>query len=293
MAAYAYPIGLALISAFVMLLEWRFPWRPEQKQLRPRLWSDLLHLVFNGYFLSLLIAGLASRFVLPHVDQWLATEGLTHAVYRDAAADWPLWAQVLVAVVVLDFVQWCVHNLLHRVPFLWELHKAHHSVKDGEMDWIVSFRFSWLEVLVYRSFLYLPLVFFGFRWEALLIQALFGTLIGHLNHSNLDLGHGRWRYVLNSPRMHLWHHDYDVAAGHAVNFGIVFSCWDWLFGTARIPLGPPRAIGFAGVETFPTNFFGHEIWPLQKLAPRVKNPIVWTALGAATMAALWYLSQGG
>jgi len=141
--------------------------------------------------------------------------------------------------------------------------------------------------------LYLPLVFFGFRWEALLIQALFGTLIGHLNHSNLDLGHGRWRYVLNSPRMHLWHHDYDVEAGGAVNFGIVFSCWDWIFGTARMPADPPRAIGFAGVETFPNNFFSQEIWPLQKLAPRVKSVAFWSALGAAVMAALWYLSQGG
>ena len=113
MAAYVYPISLAVLSGFVMLLERLFPWRPEQKQLRPKLWSD--------------------------------------------------------------FIQWCVHNMLHRVPLFWEFHKAHHSVKDGEMDWIVSFRFSWLEVIVYKSVLYLPMVFFGFRWEALMFHAIFGT----------------------------------------------------------------------------------------------------------------------
>ena len=151
MAAYLYPISLAALSGFVMLLERLFPWRPQQKQLRPKLWSDLIHLVFNGHFLGLLLAGLASTWVLPYVDRWLAKEGITDAVYRNAAVDWPLWAQILVALFAVDFIQWCVHNLLHRVPFLWELHKAHHSVKDGEMDWIVSFRFSWLEVIVYKS----------------------------------------------------------------------------------------------------------------------------------------------
>jgi len=57
MAAYMYPISLALMSGFVMFLERLFPWRPEQKQFRPKLWSDLIHLVFNGHFLGLLLAG--------------------------------------------------------------------------------------------------------------------------------------------------------------------------------------------------------------------------------------------
>jgi 3-mercaptopyruvate sulfurtransferase SseA/sterol desaturase/sphingolipid hydroxylase (fatty acid hydroxylase superfamily) len=291
MAAYMYPISLAVMSGFVMLLERLFPWRPEQKQLRPRLWSDFIHLVFNGHFLGLLLAGLASTWVLPYVDRWLAAEGLTDAVYRNAAADWPLWAQVIVALLFVDFLQWCVHNMLHRVPLLWEFHKAHHSVKDGEMDWIVSFRFSWLEVIVYKSVLYLPLVYFGFRWEALMFHAIFGTLIGHLNHSNLNLGHGWWRYILNSPRMHIWHHDYEGDAKTTVNFGIIFSCWDWIFGTAKMPADPPAHIGFRGVETFPDNFFSQEVWPIQKLAPGVKSVVFWSMVGAAVMATAWYLSK--
>ena len=286
-----YPISLALMSGFVMLLERLFPWRPEQKQIRPKLWSDLIHLVFNGHFLGLLLAGLASTWVLPHVDRWLAAEGLTDTVYLNAAVDWPLWAQILVALFVVDFIQWCVHNMLHRVPLFWEFHKAHHSVKDGEMDWIVSFRFSWLEVIVYKSVLYLPLVFFGFRWEALMFHAIFGTFIGHLNHSNLDLGHGWWRYILNSPRMHIWHHDYEGDSKTTVNFGIIFSCWDWIFGTAKMPKDPPPHIGFAGVETFPDNFFSQEIWPLQKYFPSVKSVVVWSVIGALVMAVAWYLSE--
>ncbi|MFW2390625.1 MAG: rhodanese-like domain-containing protein [Polyangiales bacterium] len=291
MIAYLYPISLAVISALVFALERAFPWRPEQKQIRPKLWSDFIHLVFNGHFLGLLLAGLASTWVLPHVDRWLGAEGLTDAVYRNAAADWPLWAQIIIALVVVDFIQWCVHNSLHRIPVFWELHKAHHSVKDGEMDWIVSFRFSWLEVIVYKSVLYLPLVFFGFRWEALMFHAIFGTLIGHLNHANLNLGHGPWRYILNSPRMHIWHHDYEGDAKTTVNYGIIFSTWDWIFGTAKMPDDPPAHLGFDGVETFPDNFFSQEIWPLQKVAPGVRSTVIWSLIGALVMAAAWYFRE--
>jgi len=291
MGAYLYPISLAALSGLVFLLERFFPWRPGQKQLRPKLWSDFIYLAFNGHFLGLLLAGLASTWILPHVDRWLGAEGLTDAVYRNAAADWPLWAQIIVALLVVDFIQWCVHNLLHRVPLFWEFHKAHHSVKDGEMDWIVSFRFSWLEVIVYKSVLYLPLVFFGFRWEALMFHAIFGTLIGHLNHANLNLGHGPWRYVLNSPRMHIWHHDYEGDSKTTVNFGIIFSCWDWIFGTAKMPPDPPAHLGFNGVESFPDSFFSQEIWPLQRLAPGLHSTVVWSVIGALVMAGAWYLRE--
>ncbi|MCB9639802.1 MAG: sterol desaturase family protein [Myxococcales bacterium] len=264
LVVYLYPISLAIISVLVATLEWLFPWRKEQKQIRKALFSDFLHLLFNGHFLGLILAGLAVRYVLPYVDQFLAHMGWTTYVYRNAAASWPIWVQIVVALFVVDFVQWCVHNLLHRIPFFWEMHKCHHSVVDGEMDWIVSFRFQWTEVVVYKTVLYLPLVFFGFGMEALLFHAIFGTLIGHLNHANLNLGHGWWRYILNSPRMHIWHHYYEGDEKTTVNFGIIFSIWDWIFGTGKMPAEPPPKLGFHGVEEYPTDFFGQEAWPLQE-----------------------------
>jgi len=53
----------------------------------------------------------------------------------------PLWTQSLLFLVIEDFFEWCVHNLLHRVPWLWEFHKLHHSIL--ELDWIGNFRFGW------------------------------------------------------------------------------------------------------------------------------------------------------
>lgn len=259
-----YVVGLALLSVAIAVAEALRPWRREQPQLRRRLPTDLAFLVFNGHFLGVALFAIATRFVLPPLDQALHAAGLYPYVYRNAAAGWPLWAQLVVLIVGFDFVQWAIHRLLHAVPWLWRLHQVHHSVVDGEMDWIVSFRFHWGEAIVYKSLQYLPLAFFGFSGTAVIVQALVGTAIGHLNHANLDLGHGRWRYVLNSPRMHLWHH---AADGPARNFGIIFSAWDWIFGTAHLPDHPPARLGFDGDAALPRGFLGLTAWPALRLHP--------------------------
>lgn len=288
LAELSYPLALALLSVFVATLEHFFPWRKGQRQLRPGLFSDVLYLVFNGHFLGLLLYGIAAHHILPRLDRVLGAHGLTPIVYRNAAMSWPFWLQLVVALVVMDFVQWCVHNLLHRVPLLWEFHKTHHSVGDGEMDFIVSFRFQWVEVVIYKTVQYLPLAFFGFSGGVVLVQAIFGTLIGHLNHANLNLGHGVWRYILNSPRMHIWHHNYEGDSRTTVNFGIIFSLWDFIFGTAYLPPAPPPRIGFRGDDQFPHRFLAQQAWPLQRLLPaRRRQGAMPAGLGLLVLAGLW------
>lgn len=255
-----YPVVLAVASLAVAIAERVRPRRKEQHLIRPGLATDVLHLVFNGHFLGVGLAWFGQRYVFPMTDVWLNTWGVDRAV----AAQWPAWLAVPVALLAVDLMQWGVHLLLHRVGFLWEIHKVHHSVVDGEMDFWVAFRFHWLEVVVYRSLLYLPMAFLGFGVLPMTVHAVVGTVVGHLNHSNLDLGHGAWRYVLNNPRMHMHHHR---ASGPAVNFGIIFSAWDFLAGTAHNPVEPPEHLGFDGVQAVPRGFVGRLVWPLQSLAP--------------------------
>lgn len=283
----SYPLALALISLTVAGLERLRPARP-QSALRPRLWSDLVHLLINGHFLGVVLHGLATHRVLPHVDALLEGVGLHDVVYRGAASDWPWWVQVPLVLVVVDFLQWTIHNLLHRVPWLWSLHKVHHGVRDGEMDWIVSFRFQWTEVVVYKVLQYLPLAWFGFSPEAVFAHAVFGTLVGHLNHANLDLDWGWGRYVLNSPRMHLWHHDHD-AEGAGRNFGIIFSAWDWLFGTAWLPDHPPARLGYRGMDELPRDAFGHAAWQATSWVPARARAWAAAATGFAGMLGAWAL----
>jgi sterol desaturase/sphingolipid hydroxylase (fatty acid hydroxylase superfamily) len=65
--------------------------------------------------------------------------------------------------------------------------------------------------------------------------------------------------------MHLWHHDLSSAGGAAKNFGIVFSLWDYLFGTAFWPRDrTPGRLGYPGVEAMPQGLAGQVLWPLTR-----------------------------
>jgi sterol desaturase/sphingolipid hydroxylase (fatty acid hydroxylase superfamily) len=257
--AAVFTVALLLGAVGFAAAERLRPWRAGQRQRRPWLGSDLLFLGFNVFVVGVSLVALLRGVALPQLDRGFARLGVAPPL-RGLAAGWPLGVQLLVAVLAMDLAQWSLHRLMHRVPFLWELHKVHHSVMDREMDWLVSLRFHWGEQLLYTVLHCLPLAYLGFTETAIRADSLLGLLWGYLNHANLDLGRGPWRYVFNSPRMHLWHH---ADAARPVNFGIVFSLWDWLFGTARLPEEPPERLGFPGVEAFPRGFWRGLSWPLR------------------------------
>lgn len=260
----SYAFWLLIISLFAFLLERIVPWR-KQKALRPQLMQDIFWLVFNGYYLAVLFSPMFN-FVSGTFEQFLISIGLPSPSSVNFANAFPFWAQVVFLLLLQDLIEWGVHNLLHRVPFLWELHKLHHSIHT--MDWIGNFRFHWLEVFVYKSLKYLPLALLGFNGQAVLIVAVFATLIGHLNHSNVPISWGPLKYIFNSPKMHIWHHDVKMHRKYGQNFGIVFSMWDWLFGTAYMPEGQPEKIGFEGEEDYPDSLPMRFLYPLSKIFKR-------------------------
>jgi sterol desaturase/sphingolipid hydroxylase (fatty acid hydroxylase superfamily) len=257
-----YFFWLMVISVLCFVLERILPWRKAQRALRNQFGQDLFWLVFNGHYLGILLA---------HVTAWLwlaAGEVPERAIGHIPEVVWlpdqPLWVQFLLFLTIRDFVEWLVHNLLHKVPFLWEFHKLHHSIE--ELDWIGNFRFHWMEVVVYRMLTYLPLVMLDVSGQVILWVAIVGTLIGHLNHSNIRISWGPLKYVLNSSRMHAWHHDEVLHGGHGQNFGVILSVWDWVFGTAYLPddREQPDRLGFEGFDAYPRSLVGRLVYPFWK-----------------------------
>ncbi|GAA4293714.1 hypothetical protein GCM10023163_11130 [Aestuariibaculum suncheonense] len=168
--------------------------------------------------------------------------------------------------IVGDFIQWNTHRLLHRVPLLWNFHKVHHSVK--EMGFAAHLRYHWMEPVVYKSLLYIPMAIIGgFDAQDVAIIHFFNITIGHLNHANLGWNYGPLKYLLNNPKMHIWHHVKDLPkqAKFGINYGITLSVWDYLFKTAHIPYnGRDIELGFEGDENFPKDFISQELYPLNK-----------------------------
>ena len=122
-----------------------------------------------------------------------------------------------------------------------------------------------MEIIIYKVLIYLPLVVLGVPGKVILWVAVFSTLIGHLNHANLKISWGPLRYVFNSPHMHVWHHDVELHGPGGQNFGVVFSLWDWLFGTAYWPAQEqPARLGFARMDLFPGGLAARFLYPFWK-----------------------------
>ena len=261
----SYVQWLVGISAVFVLLERLFPWRAGQPLLRPGWLRDLGFLALNGHLFSLWTALLTGAAAVG------ATKGLQSLGIQlrgSPVSGWLPITQFLAFLLLADFLQWCVHNLLHRVRWLWTFHKVHHSI--ATMDWIGNWRFHWAEILVYKSLQWLPLAWLGASPKAAFAVAVVTTVWGDFNHANLDVGLGPLGYVLNNPRMHLWHHDQSSEGGMAKNFGIVFSVWDYIFGTAYWPRGrTPERLGYPGDVEMPESLLGQVGWPLVRRRGRL------------------------
>lgn len=266
-----YSVWLFGLSLLFVLLERLWP-RRRRRLFRRGIGTDVFYIVFNSEYLGVLI-GVVSIHVIRALDRTLDLTHLRDHFYLAAMAGTPLWLQIVVLLIVFDFAQWLIHNMLHRVPALWEFHKVHHSVE--EMDWIANWRFHWFEAVFYRALLYAPAAFFGFSGAAMFWYGVSSTLVGHFAHSNLQVRMGPLKYVVNSPEMHLWHHAHPDAGPVNRNFGITLSLWDWLFRTVYSPAErDPERLGFTGIETYPRNAAGQALTPFYRPAKRILNHLV-------------------
>lgn len=254
-------IGLSLL---VWGLELITPWRKNQGPFRKDFWLDGFYMFFNFFLFSLVGYNALSNVAVEAFDDVLRFFGVSNLVAIEMGT-WPAWVQLLTMFVLADFIQWNVHRLLHRVPWLWEFHKVHHSVK--EMGFAAHLRFHWMETVVYKTLQYIPLAMIGFGITDFFIIHMVALLIGHLNHANLRWDYGPLRWVLNNPAMHIWHHAKATVPEHpyGTNFGLSLSVWDYLFGTAYVPeSGRDIELGFHGDESFPKTFSRQVTYPLSR-----------------------------
>ena len=251
------------ISVLCWGLELIFPWRKHQRAFRRDFFLDLFYLFFNFFLFSLIGFNAISMIGVELFNDFLGWFGVSNLV-AIKIQDTPAWVQYLTLFVVADFIQWNVHRMLHKVPFLWEFHKLHHSVK--EMGFAAHLRFHWMESIIYKSIQYVPLAMIGFGLQDFFLVHIVTIAIGHLNHSNLNLSYGPLKYLLNNPKMHIWHHAKELPKGkYGVNFGISLSLWDYLFGHAYLPSsGRDIELGFSGDEHYPDDFTGQIAAPFKK-----------------------------
>ncbi|MEV4004980.1 sterol desaturase family protein [Actinomadura sp. NPDC049753] len=141
---------------------------------------------------------------------------------------WPMWTQVLLAVVAADAGITLVHYASHKVGLLWRFHAVHHSVKrfyglNGLMKHPVH---QTVEMTAGVT----PLLVVGLPVDVASALALAVAVQLLLQHSNADYRIGPAKHVLALNEGHRFHHLKWAGIGD-VNFGLFTLLWDHLLGT--------------------------------------------------------------
>lgn len=183
---HSYFYWLILVSVFFFIMEVIIPWRNKQPVIRKDFWMDAFYMFFNFFLFSLIIYNAASDVIVNLFNDGIkAVFGGFDLQASNPLRSWPFWAILLFGMIFRDFTQWWIHRLLHRVPWLWEFHKVHHSVE--QMGFAAQLRYHWMENIVYRSIEYIPLALLGIGLYDFFVIHIFALAWGHFNHANISV----------------------------------------------------------------------------------------------------------
>lgn len=163
---------------------------------------------------------------------------------------WPLWLEMVLAIVALDFVLYLQHVMFHAVPLFWRFHMMHHA--DLDCDVTTGLRFHPVEVVLSMVIKLAAVVVLGAAPLAVLCFEVLLNATSMFNHSNvrMPLAVDRTlRWIVVTPDMHRIHHSI-VPRETNSNFGFNLPWWDRLLGTYHVePAGGHTGMTL-GLEQF-------------------------------------------
>lgn len=207
---------------------------------------DMLHFFLAMGFWTPLVNTALTAFLIIDVQHLLT--GWFGPRAQLMQAEWLIIAsQFLVVFVSRDFGTYVGHILLHKVPFLWSIHRTHHSAEV--LTFFTSTRAHPLEYLHAQGFIAifgalgggLFVYLTGTSLHATPVMILAGTVVffslfGLAQHSHLPISFGKLDYILLTPVLHQLHHSAELRHRDK-NLGGQLSVFDWIFGTLYLPQG--------------------------------------------------------
>jgi len=193
---------------------------------------------------------------------------------KGTLAHWPWWLMFVTFLLADDLTQYGWHRLSHTVPWLYGLHRAHHSAE------YMSIR------IVYRNNILYYAMMPGLWLSGALIHLGMGSVyvwyiiikmsVIIAAHSSVpwDEPLYRWRWsrplmwllerVISTPSTHSAHHGLNKQDGvthYHGNYGNFLFLWDVIFGTAKITRKRPEAYGIENMD--PGTLFEELIFPFR------------------------------
>jgi len=249
---------VASLVAFLVLVELvgERRWR---RYLTRTFLTDLTYfLFFTGGFYYFFISGPIDRLLRGFV-----TERAPFLLV--GALGWlPEVPKAIVFIAIIDGFEYMMHRVYHRYDWLWCFHCVHHSPE--QLTPLSKFRVHFVDMTLFGTVKAVPMMMLGIL-DVTWMPFLPLMFLQVFSHFDLDVHYGPiLGRILVSPRYHRVHHSTDPAQ-YNKNFGLIFSFWDYLFGTAATDLTKPKAYGNRDVKV-PDDFFLQLVFPFVLLARR-------------------------
>lgn len=252
-------IGISLTAlVLIALIERMLPYREDWLKSDGDVVTDALHV-----FITQLILPKTLDLVWPFLFLGLAA---CLASYFGTSNLWPhewhILPQVFLMLLIAEFGRYWVHRAAHEIPFLWKFHAVHHS--PNRLYFFNAARFHPLEKIYFLIPEVAPFIILGTNIECIALYAVFNSVHGLMQHSNIHLKSGWLNYIFSLTELHRWHHSQVIKESNT-NYGNNLIIWDIVFGTFFNPNN--REVGTIGLlnRHYPKSYLKQICAPFSKI----------------------------
>jgi lathosterol oxidase len=218
-------IDIVVLSLIFIPIELFIPKRVDQTKFHPEWRTDAIY-----FAISHLAVQYTAVIIKFPAETFFGGDNLEPI--RSLVSSWPFLIQLGLAMLLADLFQYAAHRFFHSNAIMWRFHSIHHSIKT--IDWVAGSRLHLVDILITRSFSYLPLYFMGFSINVFYTYVAIVAIQAVMAHANTHIPFGPLKYLLVTPQYHQWHHS-DDPKHYNKNFAIHFPVIDKVFGTYYLP----------------------------------------------------------
>ena len=244
-------VALIVIALLERLLPFRQKWNKKDGDVG----NDMINLVITQTIIPRLFTPFG-YIILAAITAWLAAK-MGNQLWPH---HWHLLAQLFLALLIAEFGRYWVHRWAHTVPFLWRFHAIHHS--PNRLYFLNAARFHPIEKVFFLLPETVPFILLGTNPETLGLYAVFNSINGLFQHSNIYLKLGLLNYIFSMAELHRFHHSKIIDESNQ-NYGNNLIFWDIVFGTFYYPKEREvRTIGLYNPD-YPKGYLGQLKAPFQ------------------------------
>lgn len=215
---------IAFVSMFGLMASWEaIAPRRKTATLKVSRWiANLSVAVLNTMVIRILMASGAVGVAMVTAENGWGILNMLH---------WPVWIEIVLAVLLLDLMIYLQHLGFHAVPVLWKIHMVHHA--DPDYDVTTAVRFHPVEALLSMVLKMAGVTIIGASPTSVLAFEVILNGMAMFNHANVRMpAFVDWilRWVVVTPDMHRIHHSIFLRETNR-NFGFNLPWWDYMFGT--------------------------------------------------------------